>query len=181
MADVSNITKIEYTLNSPDSIILTGTTKAYVTKQTRRKKPEKTEALTLPVAGVRFPTQLQQSIASTGIVHRFSKKVNMKISETVQSQQFKRWFGDWQNDPAHASRAVNEDGTPKVVYHGTNAELTVFNSSDGTYWFSESRDYAESMAEERSGDVLMQAFLDKMMKVSLAAINKKAEPVESKE
>ena len=76
---------------------------------------------------------------------------------------------------------MNEDGTPKVVYHGTNAELTVFNSSDGTYWFSESRDYAESMAEERSGDVLMQAFLDKMMKVSLAAINKKAEPVESKE
>lgn len=42
MADVSNITKIEYTLNSPDSIILTGTTKAYVTKQTRRKKPAKT-------------------------------------------------------------------------------------------------------------------------------------------
>lgn len=42
MADVSNITKIEYTLNSPDSIILTGTTKAYVTKQTRKKKPAKT-------------------------------------------------------------------------------------------------------------------------------------------
>lgn len=42
MADVSNITKIEYTLNSPDSIILTGTTKAYVTKQTRRKMPAKT-------------------------------------------------------------------------------------------------------------------------------------------
>lgn len=41
MADVSNITKIEYTLNSPDSIILTGTTKAYVTKQTRKKKPAK--------------------------------------------------------------------------------------------------------------------------------------------
>ena len=120
----------------------------------------KKEALTLPVAGVRFPTRLQQSIASNGIVHRFSEKVNMKISKTVQSQQFKRWFGDWQNDPAHASKVVNEDGTPKVVYHGTNAEFTAFNSSDGTYWFSESRDYAESMAEERSGDVLMQAFLD---------------------
>ena len=120
----------------------------------------KKEALTLPVAGVQFPIQLQQSIASTGIVHRFAEKVNMKISETVQSQQFKRWFGDWQNDPAHASKVVNEDGTPKVVYHGTNAEFTAFNSSDGTYWFSESRDYAESMAEERSGDVLMQAFLD---------------------
>ena len=41
MADVSNITKIEYTLNSPDSFILTGTTKAYVTKQTRRKSQKK--------------------------------------------------------------------------------------------------------------------------------------------
>lgn len=42
MADVSNITKIEYTLNSPDSIILTGTTRVYVTNQSRRKKPAKT-------------------------------------------------------------------------------------------------------------------------------------------
>ena len=120
----------------------------------------KKEALTLPVAGVRFPIRLQQSIASNGIIHRFSEKVNMNISENVQSQQFKRWFGDWQNDPVNASKVVNADGTPKVVYHGTNAEFTVFNSSNGTYWFSESRDYAESMAEERSGDVLMQAFLN---------------------
>ena len=67
----------------------------------------KKEAMTLPVAGVRFPAQLQQSIASSGIIHRFSEKVNMKISENIQSQQFKRWFGDWQNDPAHASKVVN--------------------------------------------------------------------------
>lgn len=42
---------------------------------------------------------------------------------TIDIQQFKRWFGDWQNDPAKASKVVNADGTPKVVYHGTNAEL----------------------------------------------------------
>lgn len=120
----------------------------------------KKEATALPVAGVQFPAQLQQSIASNGIVHRFSEKVNMKISENTQSQQFKRWFGDWQNDPAKASKVVNADGTPKVVYHGTNAEFTVFNSNNGTYWFSESSDYAESMAEERGGNELMRAFLD---------------------
>lgn len=91
----------------------------------------KKEALTLPVAGVRFPTRLQQSIASDGIVHQLSEKVNMKISEVTQSQQFKRWFGDWQNDPASASKVVNADGTPKVVYHGTNAEFTVFDRSKG--------------------------------------------------
>lgn len=79
----------------------------------------KKEAMTLPVAGVQFPAQLQQSIASDGIVHHLSEKVNMNISETTQSQQFKRWFGDWQNDPASASKVVNGDGTPKVVYHQT--------------------------------------------------------------
>ena len=91
----------------------------------------KKEAMTLPVAGVRFPAQLQQSIASNGIIHRFSEKVNMNISENVQSQQFKRWFGDWQNDPAHASKVVNADGTPKVMYHGTNEDFTVFDRSKG--------------------------------------------------
>ena len=87
----------------------------------------KKEAMTLPGAGVRFPAQLQQSIASNGIIHRFSEKVNMNISENVQSQQFKRWFGDWQNDPAHASKVVNADGTLKVVYHQTDADFTIFD------------------------------------------------------
>lgn len=86
----------------------------------------KKEALTLPGAGVQFPVQLQQSIASSNIVHRFSEKVNMKISENTQSQQFKRWFGDWQNDPASASKVVNEDGTPKVLYHQTAEDFTIF-------------------------------------------------------
>ncbi len=86
----------------------------------------KKEATTLPGAGVQFPVQLQQSIASGGIVHRLSEKVNMKVSEATQSQQFKRWFGDWQNDPANASKVVNEDGTPKVLYHQTSADFTIF-------------------------------------------------------
>ena len=46
---------------------------------------------------------------------------------------------------------LNEDGTPKVVYHGTGANFTVFKSENGTYWFSESIDYAEAMAYERAG------------------------------
>ena len=46
---------------------------------------------------------------------------------------------------------LNEDGTPKAVYHGTGANFTVFKSENGTYWFSESTDYAEAMAEERAG------------------------------
>lgn len=89
-----------------------------------------------------------------------SRNVQNSSKNQTETENFKKWFGDWQNDPASASKVVNADGTPKVVYHGTNAEFTVFNSPNGTYWFSESSDYAESMAEERGGNELMQAFLD---------------------
>lgn len=88
----------------------------------------KKEATALVSAGVQFPVQMQQSMASDGIIHQLSEKVNMKISDVVQSQQFKRWFGDWQNDPQNASKVVNADGTPKVVYHQTNADFTIFDT-----------------------------------------------------
>ena len=77
--------------------------------------------------------------------------VKPKIKNQTETHQFKRWFGDWQSHPEQASKIVNEDGTPKVVYHGTGTEFTVFKSESGTYWFSESIDYAEAMAEERAG------------------------------
>lgn len=54
--------------------------------------------------------------------------VKLKFGNVTESQQFKRWFGDWQNDPANASKVVNGDGTPKVVYHQTGGLLTVFDT-----------------------------------------------------
>lgn len=112
----------------------------------------------LQALGLQLPSAVTK-LGSIGKIADLNGNVN-SLSDQTETDSFKKWFGDWQNDPEHASKVVNQDGTPKVVYHGTNAEFTAFNSSDGTYWFSESRDYAESMAEERSGDVLMQAFLD---------------------
>ena len=38
----------------------------------------------------------------------------------IKSGNFKNWFGDWENNPSKASKVVNEDGTSKVVYHGTD-------------------------------------------------------------
>lgn len=61
--------------------------------------------------------------------------------------------------PQEASAVVNEDGTPRIVYHGTNAEFNTFESEDGTYWFSESEDYAEAMMEERGGSRIVPAYL----------------------
>ena len=37
----------------------------------------------------------------------------------VRTPAFKSWFGDWENDPKNASKVVDENGEPLVVYHGT--------------------------------------------------------------
>ncbi len=50
----------------------------------------------------------------------------------VRTPSFKAWFGDWENDPANASKVVDENGEPLVVYHGSeNAGFTTFDSD---YW-----------------------------------------------
>lgn len=36
----------------------------------------------------------------------------------VRTKNFKKWFGDWENDPENASKVVDENGEPKVVFHG---------------------------------------------------------------
>ena len=36
----------------------------------------------------------------------------------VRTPEFKAWFGDWENDPANASKVVDENGEPLVVYRG---------------------------------------------------------------
>lgn len=119
----------------------------------------KKEAVNLLGAGVQFPERLKAAASSDGIVRKLDSKINMSVKNVTQSQQFKRWFGDWQNHPENASKVVNEDGTPKVVYHGTNAEFNTFQQENGAYFFSESRDYAESMADERRGNRIIEAYL----------------------
>ena len=49
--------------------------------------------------------------------------------QEVRTPAFKKWFGDWENDPANASKIVDENGEPLVVYHGTATDnLEVFNA-----------------------------------------------------
>jgi hypothetical protein len=45
----------------------------------------------------------------------------------VRTPEFKDWFGDWENDLANASKVVDENGEPLVVYHGTNEDFNVFD------------------------------------------------------
>lgn len=46
----------------------------------------------------------------------------------VRTKAFKDWFGDWENDQEIASKVVDENGEPLVVYHGTdNYGFTIFD------------------------------------------------------
>lgn len=77
---------------------------------------------------VQFPIQPTKDVASKIILHQVSEKVNLRVQNQTQTKQFMRWFGDWQNSPSDASRIVNSDGTPKVMYHQTDADFSVFRT-----------------------------------------------------
>lgn len=46
----------------------------------------------------------------------------------VRTKAFKDWFGDWENDPENASKVVDENGEPLVVYHGGAKGITKFKT-----------------------------------------------------
>ena len=41
--------------------------------------------------------------------------------EDIYNSNFKRWFGDWEKHPKKASKVVDDNGEPLIVYHGTDA------------------------------------------------------------
>ena len=47
----------------------------------------------------------------------------------VRTKAFKEWFGDWENNPTNASKVVDENGEPLVVYHSTRADFSTFDLS----------------------------------------------------
>ena len=73
----------------------------------------------------------------------------------VRTKNFINWFGDWINNPAKASKVVDENGEPLVVYHGnrTDNKITTFDpSKKGTehkeraisgFWFITDKDIAK--------------------------------------
>jgi hypothetical protein len=56
-------------------------------------------------------------------------KLNPDQWAEVRTKNFKNWFGDWEKDPANASKVVDENGEPRVVFHGTNVKFDQFDKS----------------------------------------------------
>lgn len=76
----------------------------------------------------------------------------------VRTKDFKEWFGDWENNPESASKVVDENGEPLVVYHGTSsAPFNIFDKNRigrrnlfGThkegFYFTDLKENAKSIA-----------------------------------
>ena len=60
-----------------------------------------------------------QLLAPNGKVSNLTEKQYAQ----VRTKAFKDWFGDWENDPENASKVVDENGEPLVVYHNTPFEF----------------------------------------------------------
>lgn len=48
----------------------------------------------------------------------------------VRTPSFKKWFGDWEGDLSNASKVIDTNGEPMVVYHNTNAEFSEFKKGE---------------------------------------------------
>lgn len=56
---------------------------------------------------------------------------NLTESQYVQvrTKAFKNWFGDWINNPSEASKVVDENGEPLVVYHRSPNKFDTFDTN----------------------------------------------------
>lgn len=50
-----------------------------------------------------------------------------QLAGQTTSDNFKKWFGDWENDPKNSSKVVNEKGEPLMMYHGTSSDFNIFD------------------------------------------------------
>ena len=74
----------------------------------------------------------------------------------VRTKAFKRWFGDWENDPANASKVVDENGEPLVVYHGTDKQnLNEFDNTRNIWFASKiAHEYYVSYPSQRNAHLM---------------------------
>ena len=71
--------------------------------------------------------RLGDIVSTARIVSNAGGESNGGAAQT-ETPQFKNFFGDWEKDPANASKVVDENGKPLVVWHGDmDPSFTVFD------------------------------------------------------
>ena len=89
--------------------------------------------VTMPKSSVQIHSGYIASIRDAG------SPVKPKLKNVTESVQFKRWFGNWIGNPEKASKIVNADGSPKIVYykaedaHGNIHLLDTENGGEAVY------------------------------------------------
>ena len=76
----------------------------------------------------------------------------------VRTPTFKKWFGDWENSPKTASKIVDENGEPLVVYHGTDYEINEFMPYSIDYYYEYGQPKSEKIFR---GDESLEEFKNK--------------------
>lgn len=81
-----------------------------------------------------------------------------RLYAQVRTKEFKDWFGDWQNDPKNASKVVDENGEPRIVYHGSDQYgFDVFDpshSDDERSLFASGSEFIASTYRSNFGDYI---------------------------
>lgn len=102
----------------------------------------------------------QQAIANgTFMLAPNGKPTNLTEDQwiTVRTKAFKEWFGDWENAPENASKVIDENGEPLVVYHGSRDNtFTIFDSNKNDegqkgFFFTNSKIMASSYGKNPRG------------------------------
>jgi hypothetical protein len=80
--------------------------------------------------------------------------LNPEQYKLVRTPAFKKWFGDWENDPQNASKVIDENGEPLVVYHGTKNQFNIFKEKGNGnrvlgYFFTDNKDFSEIYGETK--------------------------------
>ena len=97
-----------------------------------------------------------------GLIAPNGNKSNLTAEQyqLVRTPEFKAWFGDWENEPKNASKVVDENGEPLVVYHGSSFNFYEFDrkkigsnyvqSEQGGFFFTQRKQSAENYAKLHS-------------------------------
>jgi hypothetical protein len=94
--------------------------------------------------------------ANGGLIAPNGKPSNLNPEQykLVRTPAFKKWFGDWEYDPKNASKVIDKNGEPLVVYHGTENQFNIFKEKGKGnrvlgYFFTDDRDFSENYGETK--------------------------------
>ena len=103
---------------------------------------------------------MPNGLPQDGFIHSIrdkGSKVKWKFNNVTETQQFKRWFGK--------SKIVNADGTPKVMYHGSDATFSVFdvNKAKASGYYGKGFYFTDSESHASTYGKLYPAYLSVQM------------------